>query len=474
MIAHTAFSQLNITDYPSYPEYERIMQRFQTNNQSLCRIINIGKTINGRNLLFAKISRNVDTREKEPILMYSSSIHGNETTGYALMLKLIDYLLNNYNQDSLITDLINNTEIWINPLANPDGTYRYDTIISNPSRENLNGYDLNRNFPSPDPVMGNHPDDDPRWEPETQAFMSLAMKYNFTLSVNFHTGSEVVNYPWDYKASLHPDDSWYHYISKQYADTVHKYSSDYMTDLDNGITNGYQWYQIFGGFQDYMNYFAHSRDVTIELSHDFDPPYIDINNYWEYNYRSMLNYIKQTHYGIKGTITDSLTGKPLKAIITVLNHDTLNTDIYSDSINGYYHRMIYKGKYDLLYYCAGYHPKIVRNIIALNNSATTVNVQLSDTSGKVSTSIYNIPQPVYYYSANSREIKYINPQFRKVTVKLYNLLGTELSTIFNSSISEGSYSFRIPDNLPSGIYLCNLMIDGRNYTMKIPVLSQTY
>ena len=39
------------------------------------------------------------------------------------MLHLIDYLLTNYGTDTRVTNMINNMVIWINPLANPDGTY---------------------------------------------------------------------------------------------------------------------------------------------------------------------------------------------------------------------------------------------------------------------------------------------------------------------------------------------------------------
>jgi len=31
--------------------------------------------------------------------------------------------------------------------------------------------------------------------------------------------------------------------------------SGYLTDYNDGITNGYAWYSISGGRQDYMNYF---------------------------------------------------------------------------------------------------------------------------------------------------------------------------------------------------------------------------
>ncbi len=51
--------------------------------------------------------------------MYSATMHGDETTGYILMLRLIDYLLSNYGADPQVTNILDNMEVWIYPLANP-------------------------------------------------------------------------------------------------------------------------------------------------------------------------------------------------------------------------------------------------------------------------------------------------------------------------------------------------------------------
>ncbi len=121
-----------LTGYPSYQEYADQMALFASSNPSICQLVDIGGTVEGdKRLLFVKLSDNVSTNEQEPHIMYTSSMHGDEIAGYVLMLNLIDYLITGYNdplhpEHQRISNLLDSTEIWINPLANPDGTYHGD------------------------------------------------------------------------------------------------------------------------------------------------------------------------------------------------------------------------------------------------------------------------------------------------------------------------------------------------------------
>ena len=135
--------------YPTFSQYDSIMHTFASLYPSLCRLDTIGMSINGKPVLVLKISDNCQVDEQEPEVFYSSTIHGDETAGFILMLRLADYLLRNYGIDNRVTRLVDNLEIWINPLANPDGTYRNGDEITSPVRFNASGYDLNRNFPDP-------------------------------------------------------------------------------------------------------------------------------------------------------------------------------------------------------------------------------------------------------------------------------------------------------------------------------------
>ena len=67
-------------------------------------------------------------------------------TTFPMMLSLIDYFITVYEDTghadhARVKDLLDNSEVWINPLANPDGTYYNDasnTSVSEATRRNAN------------------------------------------------------------------------------------------------------------------------------------------------------------------------------------------------------------------------------------------------------------------------------------------------------------------------------------------------
>jgi len=92
--------------YPTYSAYLTLMQQFSQNYPGLCKLDTIGTTVEGRLILSAIISDNIQLNEKEPKIFFTSSMHGDEVTGYVLMLHLIDYLLQNYNSMLEFTKLL--------------------------------------------------------------------------------------------------------------------------------------------------------------------------------------------------------------------------------------------------------------------------------------------------------------------------------------------------------------------------------
>lgn len=363
--------------YPTYQGYLDIMAQFESAYPDLCKIYTIATLSSGRKIQLARISDNVGVEEDEPEFLYTSSIHGDETTGYILMLHLIDYLLTNYDLDPRITEMVNGIDLWINPLANPDGTYYGgDNTVNGARRYNANNVDLNRNYY--DPADGPHPDGNP-WQPETVAFMNFAEERSFVMSANFHGGAEVMNYPWDTWSRLNTDDDWWIFVSREYADTVHAHAaSGYLNDLNNGITNGYAWYSINGGRQDYMNYFHQCREITAEISSTKLPPATQMLNFWEYNYRSLLNYVEQVTYGVRGVVTDSLTGEPVKAMVSIFGYDQVmdSSMVFTSLPVGNYHRLLKAGSYNITFSAEGYESKTIQNVMISDKSTVRLDVEL--------------------------------------------------------------------------------------------------
>ncbi len=363
--------------YPTYANYIAMLNRFATDFPQICRVERIGYSVQGRELLAVKISDNVATNEAEPDLFYTSSMHGNEVVGWILMLHLIDTLLTSYGNDSRLTNLVDNSEIWINPLANPDGTFAGgDSTLTGSTRYNANGFDLNRNFP--DPAEGDHPDGN-AWQPETVAMMDFAQKHHFVLSANFHTGGELVNYPWDTWERRHPDDPWFEQIARNYALTAQANSpSGYFTD-QGGYTNGYAWYRICGGRQDWMTYFAGCREVTIELSDADMPDESALKAYWQYNREALIAYLENALSGIHGIVTDRL-GQPLTAKITLNDHDTEtdNSAITNDPKTGDFCRLCSAGSYTVTVTVDSLGSQNFENVNVTDGQPTLLKIQFND------------------------------------------------------------------------------------------------
>ena len=165
-------------------------------------------------------------------------------------------------------------------------------------------------------------------------------------------------------------------ISHLYADTAQANSpAGYMDGFNDGITNGYQWYRVTGGRQDFFTYFHHGREVTIEISNTklLNPSLLPAH--WYYNKESFLDYMENTYYGIRGIVTDT-SGNPVKAKMEIATHDFDNSEVYSDSLTGAYYRMIAAGTYTLTFSADNYITQTIPNVQAINFQSTVLNVQL--------------------------------------------------------------------------------------------------
>lgn len=143
-------------------------------------------------------------------------------------------------------------------------------------------------------------------------------------------------------------------------------------NFTDGITNGAKWYPLYGGIQDWIYEFTSEMDLTLELGCRQYPPASELYDYWSKNKRSLINFIRATHQGIKGIISDSLTGHTLPNVtIQVANR---SHNVYSSEYGDYF-RILLPGFYEIMYLKEGYYPeKIFASVDA--TMAQIINIKL--------------------------------------------------------------------------------------------------
>ncbi len=456
MLSEVDVAQLEAWDfYPTYEAYESMMAQFQENFPELFEKVEIVTLASGRRILFGRITANVEEPHSRPRFMYTSTMHGDETAGFNLSLRLIHFLLNNYDTDPRITHLLDNLEIWICPNENPDGSYRHDnSTLSGATRSNLSGVDLNRNYPNPIHVPV------PDHQQETQAMMELVETKDFVMSANMHGGIECVNYPWDSWRSnerTHADHDWWQLVMHEYADTARYYSPfSYMNpsgpSFNNGVTHGGDWYVVYGSRQDYMNWYAHQREFTLELSNTKLLPASMLPDHWEYNYRSLLNYMEQSLYGIHGQVTDMATGEPLRAKIELSNHDKDQSWVYSSADHGGFSRPVLAGNYTLVAKAEGYPSLTFENVLVENYATTWLDIELG---AYTATEFLDAEVGIQLYPNPVKQTLTITGLSGTTQIRIWDMQGRLLM----EHLTEASEEIDVSD-LPAGMYLVRFTHDA--------------
>ena len=364
LITDPNYSNDPMRSYHNYDELTDFLININSEFPAITNLFSIGQSVQGRELWVLEISDNPGVNEIEPEFKYIANMHGDETVGRELCLYLISWFVNGYGTDERATNLINDTSIFIMPSMNPDG-------FENGSRYNANNVDLNRDFPD----QFNDPNNSLAGrQPETQAVMQWTWERNFVLSANMHTGALVVNYPFDgpntgvYSAA--PDDDVFVQISSCYADSHPNMESG---GFQNGITNGSQWYAVFGGMQDWNYVWESDFDITLEQNEVKWPNSNLLDDLWEDHREPMIAYIEQIHQGLKGVVKDINSNQPLNATITI---EGIEHEIFTDLQNGDYYRLLTPGQYVVNVNSFGFLPES-QTVNIPNNGTLEVNFDLT-------------------------------------------------------------------------------------------------
>jgi hypothetical protein len=317
---------LLLLNFTSYDDLTTQMADIEFLYPEIAQLYDIGQSVQGRSIWALKITDNPSVKEFEPKIRICGAHHGNELMSVEMPLLLAWYLVENYQTDPYIEDLVNNREIWIIPMVNPDGR-------ESMSRVNANGVDINRDYGYMWDGEGGSPA--PFSQPETKAIREHALENNFVLSLSFHTSGDIVNSIWNYKGQHVPDYDVVYYLSELYASF-----NDYTLAV-----NGYDWYQIKGDTNDFSYGCRGDIDWTIEVQNN------NIAQAWDLNRDAMIEIIQAADMGVKGVVTDAISGEPVRATLWV---DEAFWPCFTDPTIGDYHRVLLPGVYTVSCKANGY------------------------------------------------------------------------------------------------------------------------
>ena len=142
-----------------------------------------GKSNQGRELTYLRVSSASARKANKPKIFLDAATHGDEIITVEVLIALTKELLNGYGKDARLTRMLEETDIFISFVVNPDGYVsrnRYD-----------NGKDPNRSYPWPEQPK----------RTATAAIESIIKLYaneQFQGSMTFHASGKMVMYPWAY------------------------------------------------------------------------------------------------------------------------------------------------------------------------------------------------------------------------------------------------------------------------------------
>ncbi|MFZ2118079.1 MAG: M14 family metallopeptidase [Pseudonocardiaceae bacterium] len=270
--------------YHTYNQLTAELNSLAAAHPNQVAVSSYGKSVQGRSLLLVKISDDVHTDKHEPEVLFSCAQHAREHITVEMCLHIVRRLAQGYGTDPAITRLLKSREVWVMPMANPDGA-EYDISTGlfsmwrknrQPTPENSHvGTDLNRNWgdewgccdgSSSSPASDTYHGAAPFSAPETAQLRDwvnsrvIGGVQQITAHIDFHSFSELVLWPYGFTASdTGPG------LTKSDADTFRKLGEQM------AATNGYtpeqssQLYINDGSIGDWMWAQHHIWSYTLEM-----------------------------------------------------------------------------------------------------------------------------------------------------------------------------------------------------------------
>ncbi len=260
--------------YHTYAELQTELTSLANSHATIAQLSSLGKSLQGRDLWALKISDNVQTDEDEKVVVLLGAHHAREWISVEVPLMIAENLLQNYATDSAIQNYINNAEIWIVPMVNPDG-HQYSVVSDRLWRKNRRnngdgsyGVDLNRNYSykwggtgsSGDTFSETYRGPVPFSEPETQVCRDFLTSIEPDALISYHSYSQLILFPWSYTTNPAPDKLLMENLAIRMASEIKAvHSVTYTPDQSSGL------YLSSGDTTDWLYALLGVPTFTIEL-----------------------------------------------------------------------------------------------------------------------------------------------------------------------------------------------------------------
>ncbi len=400
-----------IEGYHNYEEVVAILQQYQADYPDICKLYDLGDSQGkiyaeagnsyyddyNHDIWGLKISDNVEQAEDEPAIFYMGAHHAREPISTEVVMAVLEHIFDNYGSDDQITNNVDNSEIWVVPIVNPNGQKyvldEIDTWWRKNTRDNdesgtindIDGVDPNRNYGwewggagvSFDMYEDTYPGPERFSEPEIQAMRNMLDSHHFISGITYHSYSELVLFPYGYASGVQaPDHEILEDLAVQLANSIPKING-------SGYYTPQQSLELYpaSGVTDDWAYGEHGIfSYCVELGVEFIPlpsliPQIQDDNIEA----AMILLDRMNHNMVKGHITDGVTGEPLQAQVTidvVDNNGNFRKPYQSNETFGSYYRFLLEGEYDIYYSAYGYIPQLIENVEIVPEQATIVDVAL--------------------------------------------------------------------------------------------------
>lgn len=309
--AGPAFGAIDFSAFHTPAQVDSELANLASTHPSIARLQTIGNSVEGRPIRALKISDNVNTDESdEGDVVFVALHHAREWISAEVALYLAEYLVTHYSTDAALRACMDNLEIWIIPVLNPDG---YIYSASDPSRrywrknrrnngDGTFGVDLNRNYAykwglgtgnegssstAHDAYRGPYAFS----EPETTAFRNFIDGLDHPRALlTYHSFSELFLRPWAYTTSDPPGEPTLAFLAQNSISRI---------AAVHGHTYGETiWYNSYGETTDYFWNDSRLAGFTPELRPSsggfggFAPPPSQILPTAEENLPAALQFIR--------------------------------------------------------------------------------------------------------------------------------------------------------------------------------------